>query len=291
MKSSLFNMVAVLLGVTAVASAAVGGVYSVTEEPIALAKVQKKVAALSQVLPQFDNEPAKTVDTVSVSGGEAYVYTARKGDAIVGYAVESSANGFAGPVKIMTGFEPDGRIRNIQVLEQGETPGLGAKLAEENNPVKASIVGRKPAEMKMSVRKDGGDVDAITASTISSRAYVNAVSKAYTAFLNVSGADAAGWDTSSGASASKSHSAVAGQPETAANASTGASVRTGETEDTSTGATAAQNSGTDTNTGATSNTQVDAVEHNASTGATSKAADTVASERADTVSGATAGGY
>ena len=48
----------------------------------------------------------------------------------------------------------------------------------------------------MSVRKDGGDIDAITASTISSRAYIQAVSLAYTAFLEVSGADASGWDAS-----------------------------------------------------------------------------------------------
>lgn len=270
MKSSLFNMVVVLLGVTAVTSAAVGGIYGVTEGPIALAKEQKKMATLSQVLPPFDNEPAKNVDTVSMSGEEVYVYTARQGNVVVGYAVESAANGFAGPVRIMTGFETNGRIRNIQVLEQNETPGLGAKLVEENNPVKISIVGRKPAEIKMSVRKDGGDIDAITASTISSRAYVNAVSKAYTAFLNISDANAAGWDTSSGASNSKSHDSVACQSETSVN--------------TQTGATVIQNGGNDTHTGAIYKTQEESVESNASTGATSRTLDAVKPEQADTVS-------
>ena len=91
----------------------------------------------------------------------------------------------------------------MQVLEQTETPGLGAKLAEEGNPVQASLLGKSPAEVKMSVRKDGGDIDAITASTISSRAYIQAVSLAYTAFLEVSGADASGWDASSGATSSR----------------------------------------------------------------------------------------
>lgn len=192
-------MVVVLLCITAAASSAVGLVYRVTGEPIAVAKLQKKAAALSQVLPEFDNTPADEMQTIATDDGGIYVYTARKGGEAVGYAVESFTSGFSGPIKIMVGFLPDGTIRNIQVLEQTETPGLGAKLAEEGNPVQAGFLGRNPSDLNMSVRKDGGDIDAITASTISSRAYVLAVSRAYTAFLEASGADSSGWDASSGA--------------------------------------------------------------------------------------------
>lgn len=199
MKSSLFNMVTVLLCITAVTSAAVGAVYRVTAEPIAIAKGQKKAAALSQVLPPFDNAPAEQVEAVTVDGAEALVYTATMAGEPVGYAVESAATGFAGDIRLMVGFDTQGAIRNIQVLEQAETPGLGAKIAEEGNPVVVSFVGKSPADLKMSVRKDGGDIDAITASTISSRAYVQAVSRAYAAYLQVSGGDATQWDTSSGA--------------------------------------------------------------------------------------------
>ena len=203
MKSSLVNMVVVLLGITAVTSSAVGLVYRVTEAPIAQAKLHKKADALAQVLPPFDNTPADEMQAVAAGNDSVYVYTARMGQTVAGYAVESFASGFGGPIRIMVGFGPDGRIRNIQVLEQTETPGLGAKLAEEGNPVQASLLGKSPAEVKMSVRKDGGDIDAITASTISSRAYIQAVSLAYTAFLEVSGADASGWDASSGATSSR----------------------------------------------------------------------------------------
>ncbi len=203
MKSSLVNMVVVLLGITAVTSSAVGVVYRLTEAPIARAKQLKKTDALAQVLPAFDNAPADEMALVATENGEFPVYPARMGEATVGYAVESVAAGFGGPIRIMVGFEPDGNIRNIRVLEQTETPGLGAKLAEEGNPVQASLSGRKPSEMKLAVRKDGGEVDAITASTISSRAYVLAVSRAYTAFLEASGADASGWDASSGATSSQ----------------------------------------------------------------------------------------
>ena len=196
-------MVVVLLGITAVTSSAVGLVYRVTEAPIAQAKLHKKADALAQVLPPFDNTPADEMQAVAAGNDSVYVYTARMGQTVAGYAVESFASGFGGPIRIMVGFGPDGRIRNIQVLEQTETPGLGAKLAEEGNPVQASLLGKSPAEVKMSVRKDGGDIDAITASTISSRAYIQAVSLAYTAFLEVSGADASGWDASSGATSSR----------------------------------------------------------------------------------------
>lgn len=202
-------MILVLLCITAIGSAAVGLVYRVTEEPIAQAKVQKKVDALSKVLPEFDNAPAEEKQVVTTDAGEFYVYTARKGDAVVGYAVESFTLGFNGTIKIMAGFDPDGTIRNIEVLEQAETPGLGAKLADAGNPVQVSFIGKKPADLKMSVRKDGGDIDAITASTISSRAYVQAVSRAYTAFLEASGADASGWDSTSGATSSSTGGAKA----------------------------------------------------------------------------------
>lgn len=236
-------MVGVLLCITAITSAAVGVVYNMTEKPIAAAKVQKKVNALSLVLPQFDNQPADEMQTVKVDGEDMYVYTAKKDGEVVGYAVESFTNsGFNGLVKLMTGFDAKGNIVNIEVLEQAETPGLGAKITESENPVKISFIGKNPSELKMSVRKDGGDIDAITASTISSRAYVGAVSRAYTAFLEASGIEVAGWDASSGATPSaKAQTDAAVQTagnydNTDADDATGATV-TEKTSDSSTGAT------------------------------------------------------
>lgn len=284
MKSSLVNMVAVLLGITAVTSSAVGLVYRVTEAPIARAKLQKKADALSQVLPDFDNTPADEMQPVATDGGEIYVYTARMGGEAVGYAVESFAAGFSGTIRIMVGFEADGSIRNIQVLEQTETPGLGAKLAEEGNPVQASFIGRIPAEMKMSVRKDGGDVDAITASTISSRAYVQAVSRAYTAFLEASGADASGWDASSGATSAGQQDTASEQPDSESGATNSGGTASASTERAS-GVTAASSGNADTVTGAT------ASEGAADAAATSGNTDTVTgatvSEEAEAASGAT----
>ena len=178
MKSTLFNMVMVLFVITLLASAGVGAVHMITEEPIAEARVKATREALKQVLPEFDEteDTALTVENLPVT-----VHTASEGGRVVGYAVESmTKNGFSGVIRLMVGFAPDGQILNIRVLEQAETPGLGTKMVDAGNSLEKSFVGRNPAQMKLGVKKDGGDVDALTAATISSRAYVDAVSRVRT---------------------------------------------------------------------------------------------------------------
>lgn len=184
MKSTLLNMVAVLFGITLVASAGVGAVYTITAEPIENAKKEAVANALKAVLPEFDqsNTTEMTVDGLPVTA-----YTATAGGNVVGYAVETmTKQGFNGVVKLMVGFLPSGEICNINVLEQSETPGLGTNMCNEDNPLLKSFKGRNPAEMKLAVKKDGGDVDALTAATISSRAYVDAMSRAHEAYKAVS---------------------------------------------------------------------------------------------------------
>ena len=191
MESSLKNMVVVLATITLVASAAVGGVYTITKEPIAQAKAAAVESALKQVLPAFD---ATTSQTIEVNAVAVVAHTATVEGTAVGYAVESlSKNGFGGAVRLMVGFDTDGKIININVLEQKETPGLGTKMADENNPLLLSFKDKKASELNMTVRKDGGDIDALTAATISSRAYAEAVAVAYEAFKV-----AAGWQTEAG---------------------------------------------------------------------------------------------
>lgn len=172
MKSTLVNMVAVLFTITLVASAGVGYVNMITVGPIAEAKAAATQSALRAVLPPFDRTETTelTLDELPVA-----VHTARSGEAVVGYAVETaSKNGFSGMIRMVVGFDATGRVLNVNVLEQNETPGLGTKMADEGNPLFASFEGRNPGEMKLAVKKDGGDVDALTAATISSRAYVDA---------------------------------------------------------------------------------------------------------------------
>ena len=187
MKSSLKNMVLVLFCITLISSACVGLVNMITEEPIAKAKAAAVQAALAQVLPEFDSteKSEHTADELQI-----IAHKATKEGKVVGYAIESATkNGFSGLVRLMVGFDTKGTILNVNVLEQAETPGLGAKMTEEGNSLLASIQGKKAWEIKLTVKKDGGDVDALTAATISSRAYAEAVARAYQVFEVV-----AGWD-------------------------------------------------------------------------------------------------
>lgn len=201
MESTLKNMVAVLFGITLVASAGVGVVNMITVEPIAQSKQAATTAALTEVLPPFDETTSEelTIDEMPIT-----VYTATKGGVVAGYAVQSMSMGFGGAVRMMVGFDPDGRVVNINVLEQTETPGLGTKMCDEGNPLLGSVKGQRLEDKqlvdgKLAVRKDGGDVDALTAATISSRAYVDAVNRAWMAYKSVAtGAHAT--DVASGAS-------------------------------------------------------------------------------------------
>lgn len=185
MKSTLFNMVAVLFTITLIASAAVGAVNMITEEPIAAAKAQATTEAVANVLPAFEQN---AVAEQEIDGMPIKVYTATNGDEVVGYAVESmTKTGFGGAIRMMVGFLPDGKIYNVNVLEQAETPGLGTKMCDEGNVLLSSIKDKDADEVKFAVKKDGGELDALTAATISSRAYYDAVARAHQAFQVASG--------------------------------------------------------------------------------------------------------
>ena len=213
MKSTLVNMTAVLFGITLIASAGVGVVNMITEEPIALAKEAATKAALTQVLPAFDTteEKALTIDELPIT-----VYTATKDGNVAGYAVQTmTKQGFNGVVRLMVGFTPDGEVVNVNVLEQSETPGLGTKMADEGNVLLGSIQGqnlenKKLVDGKLAVKKDGGDVDALPAATTSSRAYVDAVNRAWMAYKSVAfGIEA----TDSASGATKPADAQTSEPE------------------------------------------------------------------------------
>ncbi len=185
MKSTLFNMVAVLFTITLIASAGVGAVNMITEEPIAAAKAAATTAAVANVLPEFEHNQ---VSEQEIDGMTIKVYTATSGEGVVGYAVESmTKSGFGGAIRMMVGFLPDGKIFNVNVLEQAETPGLGTKMCDEGNALISSIKDKDADELKFLVKKDGGELDALTAATISSRAYYDAVARAHQAFLVASG--------------------------------------------------------------------------------------------------------
>ena len=194
-------MLLVLTGVTAISVALLAYVNELTKGPIAEANAKTLNKALKQVLPEFTNNPVGESDTIfSEKDGKKVVdfivYPAKKGEEWVGSAVESKAMGFGGELKVLVGFDAKGKIYNYSLLAHTETPGLGSKAdkwfgaydatkgekAVTHEMSKKTIIGMSPGEGELKVSKDGGQVDAITASTITSRAFLNAINKAYEAY-------------------------------------------------------------------------------------------------------------
>lgn len=185
MKSSLLNMVVVLTIITALVGAILGSVYKITKEPISAATAKAQEEAIREVAPAFDNTPTDEGYEVDIDGMTVTVFPAKKGGVLTGAAVKAgSMNGFGGEISVMVGFELDGTIRNYRVLSHAETPGLGAKMDDwfRTDKNKQSVLGKNPATCNLTVSKDGGDIDAITASTISSRAFLESLRTAYAAF-------------------------------------------------------------------------------------------------------------
>ena len=169
-----------------VASLALALVNNVTKGPIEKVNQEKVANAIKKVLPE-GVEYTINADTVSVTTdkGPANVMRYTVVDAegnTVGKAIESfDNNGFGGKLTAMVGFDAEGNISGYEILGSSETPGLGAKCTSDTHFID-QFKGWDPAQKSLSVRKDGGEVDAITASTITSRAYSAAISQAYVVF-------------------------------------------------------------------------------------------------------------
>ncbi|MBP5776105.1 MAG: RnfABCDGE type electron transport complex subunit G [Prevotella sp.] len=194
LESTLTNMVLVLTGVAVIMGGILAYVNHLTEGPIAEQKVKALSDGIKTVMCAADINVSKT-DTVrqNVSGKELTYIIYNTQDAQgkdLGAAVESTTGGFGGDLKVLVGFDTDGKILGYTLLEHAETPGLGAKADKWfQKGEKGDIIGMDPKE-PLTVSKDGGQVNAITASTITSRAFLLAVNNAYNAYKATPAADA-----------------------------------------------------------------------------------------------------
>jgi electron transport complex protein RnfG len=185
-ESTFINMVVTLFAVTLVAAAILGFVYDLTKGPIEIAKLKAQQEAIKKVLPEFE----KLGDSYKVpaeSGADSLeFFPAYNGDDLIGIAIKTyTKKGFNGFVSIMAGIDKNGNFTNYEVLENNETPGLGSKMGvwfKNPEKPKQNILGKNPKTTKFQVTKDGGEIDAITASTISSRAFLDAMNRAYNSY-------------------------------------------------------------------------------------------------------------
>ena len=194
LESTLLNMVLVLTGVAVIMGGILAFVNHLTEGPIAQQKEKALADGIKTVMVCDNLTVAKTEEVKqNDQKGKEMVFTiyqvqdAQGKD--LGAAVESTTGGFGGDLKILVGFDPEGKILGYTLLEHTETPGLGAKADKWfQKGEKGDIIGKTPSQ-PLTVSKDGGQVDAITASTITSRAFLLAVNNAYNAYKATPAAD------------------------------------------------------------------------------------------------------
>jgi electron transport complex protein RnfG len=180
LESNFINMFLVLFIISFVSAAALAKVYQVTKDKIEAGKTENEMAAVASVLmPDYENDPVKDMFVLKTPEGEEIkCYPARKSGQMTSVAIKSFSNrGYSGFLGVMVGLLPDGSIYKMNVYEQKETPGLGTKVTLPG--FMSQFEGKNPTSFKLKVRKDGGDVDAVTAATISSRAFTDAVRRAW----------------------------------------------------------------------------------------------------------------
>ena len=183
-QSNLKNMVLCLFGTCLVCAVLLAGVYALTKAPIDATNARLLKEAVGAVLPQ--GGALSDAQPLEVGGQPSEYYTLTTDGVPAAYAVKSTTVGFGGPLTLMVGITADGTVYNTSVLAHTETPGLGAKCTTDEKFM-AQWKGFNPSEKILKVKKDGGDVDSITASTITSRAYTVAVENAVEALKSIGG--------------------------------------------------------------------------------------------------------
>lgn len=182
-KSTFTNMLVTLTVVTLVAAVALGFVYRATKAPIEKATIAKQLKAIESVMKKYDNNPVAEKFKVGMPGAKDSLefFPAMFEGEFQGVAIKTkSGKGYSGDIWLMVGFNGDGTIADVFVIQHLETPGLGSKISD---PVFINqYKGKHPEKDNLLVRKDGGTVDAISGATISSRAFSEAVLTAYEAF-------------------------------------------------------------------------------------------------------------
>jgi len=183
LKSTFINMVASLFLVSLFAGISLAYMNEVTKGPKAEARKQKKIKAIKSVLNDITNNPFDEKVSFPLNRGKDSLdfYIGKTNDTVSSVAISTfSDKGYNGLIKLMVGLNTKGDIIGISVLQQKETPGLGTKMT--SNSFLEQYKGKNPEKWKLKVKKDGGQTDAITGATISSRAFNDAVQRAYDTF-------------------------------------------------------------------------------------------------------------
>lgn len=180
----LLKLIIPMLFVALLSAISLAVVYKLTKEPIKAAKNAKELSAINEVIvTEFNNNPFEEKIQIKNTGIE--IYPARLDGTITSVAIKTFSNdGFGGKIELIVGFFLDGTITGYKIIEQKETPGLGDKVMEDG--FANQLAGLHPDEQTFGVKQDGGEIDAVTGATISSRAVINTVKRAFDVYTNLS---------------------------------------------------------------------------------------------------------
>ena len=168
----IFILTVTLLLITAGVAAALAGVNTITAPKIAQINEQKTTNAIAAVLPDAETAVV-TYEAANKDDAVQTVYTSESG-----YAVKVQTAGFGGTITMMVGVAKDGTVLGIDIITHAETASLGDVAASKNakgQAFRGQFVGKSGT---LAVSKDGGEIDAITSATITSRAVTNGVNTA-----------------------------------------------------------------------------------------------------------------
>lgn len=182
---TFIKMTITLVSIGVLSAFMLSSVYLLTKKPIAKALADKELTALKQIVGDFDNDPfAEQTIIYSKDKKDKFVlFPIRKDGIVNSFAIKTySNNGFGGKIEMLVSFYIDGSIKNFKITSHQETPGLGSKADEDK--FKTQFDGFNPLRHKLKVRQDGGDIDGVTAATITSRAVIDAIQKAIDAYQN-----------------------------------------------------------------------------------------------------------
>ena len=170
-----------LAGFAALVGLVVGLAWDATRERIADNEAQRVLAELSAVLPPalYDNEPHRDFITLDLPGDEPrQIWRARRdGVAVAAVLTSLAPDGYSGQIRLLVAISTGGQVLGVRVASHSETPGIGDAIDTRKSPWISTFTGRSlgnPEETRWRLRKDGGDFDAISGATISSRAVVAA---------------------------------------------------------------------------------------------------------------------
>ena len=170
-------MIGVLTAIAIISGTALGFTDLLTRDRIEANRIERRMAAVRAVLPEFANEPAaEEWSHPDLPAHLAFPGRNEQGD-ITGIAIQTRvSSGYGGNLTVVTGLTPDSVVTAVFVLQHAETPGLGARITEQ--AFRDQFAGINLSEQTPAVQQDGGSIDAVTAATLSSRAVAEAVDRA-----------------------------------------------------------------------------------------------------------------